>query len=1473
MPGSVVSGDDPSAPTPPDSGSSSDSSSGTSGQSGDPTSGDTTGGGTSTDPTSSTPGDSGTDDSGLPDTSNWTSHDLDAWAGFDDPQNSLGTSGGDSGGSGSGQSSAPDISSPPVLPDEAAQDLSVAATAGPATGGTSGSGGSGGGSNTGGNTGTGQNNVPAVPSAQITAGGYQRHYVQTGENSSVKFSLDVTVNSTFATAPAASGGTTSSESGTVDYTATLLSTDDTVLMTDVGEGSFTSPLSSASNFAFFGLPPGGGPVSGYAPADFGFNSYTWDHQHWTDSLTFSATGNYAASNGATYQFSSQYTGTNWWDSTRTWAAAGAEEPAGAGTETYANTYGGNYRSDLTQSDQAANFPADTQYDENGYPTNLLQAPAAGTNYLERSFDTQAYEGNSQSTYHWDGESDWTDAAFTNSSTYDGLNGYRYYFNGSAKVGDRTSVADPTEDNYTWNIDYKQAGTYGGSRSSSLTADSPLDASLNNYSGTVAATSNSEGDVFANEYSLKDSYHRDDGTTRLDGTYRYDTGNNGQIATYDNAETTQRTYNSGALNADQFTYLYANTGDSKVTASNAYNYAQTVNGSGETRVGQNSGMGYDWSSYTSHSESVNSGTADRLAKTGSIDVSGDYNGSGASLSVSSGGYAADDGSYTGTSTSISSGSGTYSGDSSAKGNYNSDHLQTDGYSHDHSESDGTGSGMVWSKVVGNAKPTWTSQYTVSQQSSDDGTTDLSYNPDGTANGKIQATSGVTGDDTTNTTLIGTQTLYNATAGTTGAAAAVLTGTMGLGGWGSGLGGAVTIGATDAMPVGSTVYNDSGKTTDHFENQTTVDLALQANVSTGDIVTKSTNHQVPNLVVDHKTDYDDDSQHSQLNGNTSGTIDTSDTVTTLLANGVPTTTDVFVLQQNITGAQMLTANGKLSDGNGHTGTWNGNSTATSTVNDQVTLNRAPSALGGWVLTGQTFSVNHTDQTAAEYHESDNGVFAVPTIGLGTSTQVHTQDAASTSSRTWIAEGTPAVFDFTLKSSGKSDFKDYASFTGANSVGDTWGGTSSSVQHRDYVGNYVGVNVNGSLQYTSIYTNINASQNDRSDRWLSTQNSRTDSHNWRTLTLFENTAGNTWSGTGVRIVNCNSATWGNYYDRASDTTTSMGNPNPPANPAVQTDLSWPTPWKGQPTFTTWSVLRADLLGDPTVQRLAANGVEIARIAGGLFDLGAGAYMTVQTGGLAAVPGVALMGVGFDQIVTGSLNIYNNWYQPGARRNSYLERAGSTLALAAGIGPKSASVIGDLTPAALSLGFGGWGTAVARGGFAAAGVRGGFAATGFLGGSGKFPVGSASGLLMQLYRGEVESVGFIMKLSIHNSLAWLGSLGRLPWITRSQIRAAIIWDVDYFRVGQSTVHRIFRFRGPHEYLFGGKESLGLGYFNRSIAQHELLHVGQYIRNPQIIDYGWVGIFHEIIPSFVGTPLIYGIPTAGFAAFIYAQGSSLGFW
>ena len=73
----------------------------------------------------------------------------------------------------------------------------------------------------------------------------------------------------------------------------------------------------------------------------------------------------------------------------------------------------------------------------------------------------------------------------------------------------------------------------------------------------------------------------------------------------------------------------------------------------------------------------------------------------------------------------------------------------------------------------------------------------------------------------------------------------------------------------------------------------------------------------------------------------------------------------------------------------------------------------------------------------------------------------------------------------------------------------------------------------------------------------------------------------------------------------------------------------------------------------------------------------MTLGTCGGAVIPGVALMAIGIDQILTGASNIAN----PGVQSMSVFQFAGYSVAKSAGLSEGTSQVIGELTPMIASL------------------------------------------------------------------------------------------------------------------------------------------------------------------------------------------------
>jgi hypothetical protein len=111
------------------------------------------------------------------------------------------------------------------------------------------------------------------------------------------------------------------------------------------------------------------------------------------------------------------------------------------------------------------------------------------------------------------------------------------------------------------------------------------------------------------------------------------------------------------------------------------------------------------------------------------------------------------------------------------------------------------------------------------------------------------------------------------------------------------------------------------------------------------------------------------------------------------------------------------------------------------------------------------------------------------------------------------------------------------------------------------------------------------------------------------------------------------------------------------------------------------------PSGNWLERNGEELLRIGFGVFDVVAGLGIIGGSYGAGVVPGVGLIAIGLDQIITGVAN-----WGDGTKTPSVFEYGGQQAALAAGASPDNAQFIGSLTPAILSLGFGGWGAAAGR-------------------------------------------------------------------------------------------------------------------------------------------------------------------------------------
>jgi hypothetical protein len=105
-----------------------------------------------------------------------------------------------------------------------------------------------------------------------------------------------------------------------------------------------------------------------------------------------------------------------------------------------------------------------------------------------------------------------------------------------------------------------------------------------------------------------------------------------------------------------------------------------------------------------------------------------------------------------------------------------------------------------------------------------------------------------------------------------------------------------------------------------------------------------------------------------------------------------------------------------------------------------------------------------------------------------------------------------------------------------------------------------------------------------------------------------------------------------------------------------------------------------------------------------------------------------------------------------------------------------------------------------------------------------------------------FRAKLGIQNFLT-RGS------VTPAQIAEQLATNTEFrlvSKIGRSNINLV-----GDKFVVGGVESWG--YLSRTITHHEMMHMSQFIRNPNITTTGLGAMRHEILPSFIGTPEIYG--------------------
>ncbi len=248
---------------------------------------------------------------------------------------------------------------------------------------------------------------------------FQKHYTEWGSNSVAAFYLDVNYIST-----AGPSGTT----GTITYTSLL--EENGILVVD--EVDVVVPFSNSNPYtggSTLGAPPAKGGVGDYELSDFGFDLYGWDQTYYRESDSDNANGTYTAGNAASYGVTQKATATYSWASSRVFTSN--DSGSGNGTAVYTDQYGSTWMSYLSVGDAAGNFASDSQYDANGYPTDLFAPPASGTTFLARTFDSGSSNGSTVTTWNVvDGEDDdlssvvWSNTCATSLNSCHFLNGNR-----------------------------------------------------------------------------------------------------------------------------------------------------------------------------------------------------------------------------------------------------------------------------------------------------------------------------------------------------------------------------------------------------------------------------------------------------------------------------------------------------------------------------------------------------------------------------------------------------------------------------------------------------------------------------------------------------------------------------------------------------------------------------------------------------------------------------------------------------------------------------------------------------------------------------------------------------------------------------------------------------------------------------------------------------------------------------------------
>jgi hypothetical protein len=280
--------------------------------------------------------------------------------------------------------------------------------------------------------------------------------------------------------------------------------------------------------------------------------------------------------------------------------------------------------------------------------------------------------------------------------------------------------------------------------------------------------------------------------------------------------------------------------------------------------------------------------------------------------------------------------------------------------------------------------------------------------------------------------------------------------------------------------------------------------------------------------------------------------------------------------------------------------------------------------------------------------------------------------------------------------------------------------------------------------------------------------------------------------------------------NSTTYYGDPNPKLSPPQTEDLSWPA----KPLPSAWwpgfwgPVLWQGFQNDPYAG-------SVVQIGFGALDFIGGLVMLAGTGGGAVIPGVGLMAVGVDQILTGASNLIN----PGQPSMSVFQYGGYQAALGLGASDGTAQIVGAITPAALSLFFGGWGGLASGTSQAGRAQSTGWAL--FFGMKAPPPTGPLSDALRQMMLATAQSPWFRFKA---NLWSWITGRGPINWTEfMRRLEAAEFREFATVRQAMSGGWAGATRGEIPVWLFGVPRGLrNIPFVGRSAMQHELFHALQ---------------------------------------------------